>query len=60
MVVRVRHARRKQGLSRAVLTTQPYCLPAIRLDLSLVFGPQPRNEEEQAAWQEVGEKLQAM
>ena len=48
---------RRHGFQRTHLETQPYRLPAIRLYLSLGLEPTPRNEEEQAAWDEVMAKL---
>lgn len=51
VTVAVLHHMRERGLQRAMLETQAFRLPAIRLYLSLRFTPTPRNETEAADWE---------
>jgi len=46
----VLHHMREVALSRAMLETQTFRIPAVRLYLGMGFTPTPRNEVEQAEW----------
>jgi mycothiol synthase len=57
VTVSVLHTLRAAGYERAMLETQPFRVPAIRLYLSLGFVPTIRDEEDGIAWASALEKV---
>lgn len=57
LTVAVLHRLRERGFKRAVLETDDWRLPAIRLYLSLGFKPVFRHESHEPRWREINEKL---